>query len=592
MVEITDKEYRDLVETAPVGIYRTTLKGEVLLVNKALCDLLDYPSFEEFKKGGSVAKYKDPKAREGFIARLKEKGRVDGFETELLTRTGQVKNVIINSILENDITMGMIIDITERKRAEEEVKKGEEFFKGVIENASDVIIIVDRKGIVKYVSPSAERFLGYKQEEVIGRKGFDFIQPQDLPRAITDFAAAILTKGAVVPNSFRMRHKDGSERIFEGYGKNLFDNSAVAGFVMNVHDITERKRAEEELKENEARLKKAEVLGRIGNWEYDVNSKKIFWSDETYVLYGRDPALGPPTEEEEAKYYSADQAKILRDYAARSIQSGKEFKYDLEIQLPGIKKAFFSATMIPVKNESGKVVKLLGTVQDITERRRVENKLAFLARSAMDLVKKVSGEEIYQYIGERVREIAGDHIVTVSSFDEATQKFRVRAQLGLGGLADKIYEMVGSKVVGMELPIHDRARQVLTGGKLEVVPEGLYELTFHQIPEPVCKALEKLYNVGGSYAIGLTWGGRLYGGVIILARAGSPLENQDLIAAFINQAAVALQRLRAEEDLKQKMAEVEKANRFMLDRESRVVELKEEVNNLLKQLNQPAKYKI
>lgn len=55
---------------------------------------------------------------------------------------------------------------------------------------------------------------------------------------------------------------------------------------------------------------------------------------------------------------------------------------------------------------------------------------------------------------------------------------------------------------------------------------------------------------------------------------------------------MALQRLRAEEDLKQKMAEVEKANRFMLDRESRVVELKEEINALLKQLSQPAKYKV
>jgi PAS domain S-box-containing protein len=119
----SEKKYRDLVETAPIGIYRTTLKGEVLLANKALCEILDYPSVEEFKKGGSVAKYKDPKAREGFIARLKEQGRVNGFETELLTRTGQAKNVIINSILENDVTAGMIMDITERRRAEDDLKQ-------------------------------------------------------------------------------------------------------------------------------------------------------------------------------------------------------------------------------------------------------------------------------------------------------------------------------------------------------------------------------------------------------------------------------------------------------------------------------------
>jgi len=150
--------------------------------------------------------------------------------------------------------VGSVQDITERKRAEEEIKKSEEFFKGVTENASDVIIIVDRKGIIKYVSPSAERFLGYKQEEIIGRKGFDFIQPVDIPRALIDFAKAITIKDVIIPNSFHLRHKDGSMRIFEGLGKNLFDNPAVAGFVMNAHDITERKRAEDELRKKVGEL--------------------------------------------------------------------------------------------------------------------------------------------------------------------------------------------------------------------------------------------------------------------------------------------------------------------------------------------------
>jgi PAS domain S-box-containing protein len=140
-------------------------------------------------------------------------------------------------------------DITERKRAEETLRHSKEYFRSIIENASDVVIIVDKKGTISYASPSIERFSGYKPEELIGKSAFDFIMPADLPRAIIDFGKAILTKETAIPNNFRIRHKDGSERVFDGLGKNLLDNPAIAGFVMNVRDITERKRAEKNLRE-------------------------------------------------------------------------------------------------------------------------------------------------------------------------------------------------------------------------------------------------------------------------------------------------------------------------------------------------------
>jgi PAS domain S-box-containing protein len=119
----SEKKYRTLVDNAQVGIYRTTLQGEILLANEALSRMLDYPSIEELKKGGSIAKYRDLKEREKFVAQLKEKGKVDGFETELLTRTGQVRTVIISSVLENNVLSGMVMDITERKRAEDQLNE-------------------------------------------------------------------------------------------------------------------------------------------------------------------------------------------------------------------------------------------------------------------------------------------------------------------------------------------------------------------------------------------------------------------------------------------------------------------------------------
>jgi PAS domain S-box-containing protein len=143
----------------------------------------------------------------------------------------------------------------ERERAEDVLRRSEERFRALIENSSDVILVVDAKATIVYASPSIEPVLGYKPAEVVGRSGYEIIVPADLPRAIRDFGGAIATKDVVIPNAFRVRHKDGSERILEGVGKSLLDHSAVAGFIMNVRDITGRKAAEAALRESEERFR-------------------------------------------------------------------------------------------------------------------------------------------------------------------------------------------------------------------------------------------------------------------------------------------------------------------------------------------------
>jgi len=80
------------------------------------------------------------------------------------------------------------------KNTRKALKKSEEFFKGVIENTSDIILIVNKIGTFKYVSPSVENILGYRPDELIGKKSFQYIHPADIPRAIVDYGKAILTR--------------------------------------------------------------------------------------------------------------------------------------------------------------------------------------------------------------------------------------------------------------------------------------------------------------------------------------------------------------------------------------------------------------
>jgi len=144
---------------------------------------------------------------------------------------------------------------SERKRASEALRESVEYFKAIIQNSSDIILIADKQGTITYASPSVEHILGYAPDELIGKRSLDLIVSDDKPRAIADFGRALLVKKALIPNVFRIRHKNGTARIFEGVGNNLLDNPIVAGFVMNVHDITDSKRAEEDLRKSEERYR-------------------------------------------------------------------------------------------------------------------------------------------------------------------------------------------------------------------------------------------------------------------------------------------------------------------------------------------------
>lgn len=116
-----DKEYRDLVNSALVGVYRSTIEGKLIFANKAFSDIFAFASPEEMTSCGTLARYKDPQDRELLIGNLKKTGRVDSMELKLLTKTGEVRNILLSAVLDGYIISGVVIDITSRKKYEQEL---------------------------------------------------------------------------------------------------------------------------------------------------------------------------------------------------------------------------------------------------------------------------------------------------------------------------------------------------------------------------------------------------------------------------------------------------------------------------------------
>jgi PAS domain S-box-containing protein len=146
------------------------------------------------------------------------------------------------------LVLAIIRDVTERKEADEAIKESEERFRSLVQNTSDTITILEADGTIRYVSPAVERMTGHTPQEQVGTNAFDSVHQDDRQRASGIFAEILRSSGLHPPLEFRVPHKDGSWRYLEHVVTNLLDDPAVRGVVINSRDVTERKRAEEEVR--------------------------------------------------------------------------------------------------------------------------------------------------------------------------------------------------------------------------------------------------------------------------------------------------------------------------------------------------------
>ena len=134
------------------------------------------------------------------------------------------------------------------------LQRKEEYFRSLIENASDIIMVLNREGTILYCSPSNERFLGYTEQELVGSSGLELIHPEDKPRVTALYRKRVQKNGVNPAVEFRIRHKNGSWRTIESISQSLLEHPAVQGFVVNGRDITLRKEMEKELQKSYQKL--------------------------------------------------------------------------------------------------------------------------------------------------------------------------------------------------------------------------------------------------------------------------------------------------------------------------------------------------
>ena len=183
-----------------------------------------------------------------------------------------------------------VLGALERKRMERQLRERDEYFRSLIEQAQDIIAVLDAAGAIRYASPSVSRLLGYAPEELIGRLLVEMVHPDDLEPTLRVFAEGIATGSGGRLLELRFRHKDGSYRILEAIGRYLLDDPLVQGVVINARDVTERRSLERQL----LQAQKMEAVGRLaGGVAHDFNNVlTAILGYAGLLLYGL-PTLSP-----------------------------------------------------------------------------------------------------------------------------------------------------------------------------------------------------------------------------------------------------------------------------------------------------------
>jgi PAS domain S-box-containing protein len=268
----------------------------------------------------------------------------------------------------------------DRARTEEALRRSEEHFRSLIENASDIVTIVGDAGVFRYTSPSVERVLGYQPVELLERNAFEFVHPDDIAGVAEALSRAIQQPATPHAALFRFRARDGSWRTLEAVGQARVAASGSAHVIVNARDVTERRRQEQALRANKERLRT--VIAGAPLVLFALDRDAVFTLVEGKGLDALGVRSAQLVGQSVAQLY-VDLPQALAD--VRRALAGETFSSTVEIY--GV---VFDLWYTPIREADGAVSGVIGVANDITERRRAEEALRRSEESNRALVQRAT----------------------------------------------------------------------------------------------------------------------------------------------------------------------------------------------------------
>jgi two-component system CheB/CheR fusion protein len=288
--------------------------------------------------------------------------------------------LLVVSVLLALVTSGVVARAVSRQ--EQTVREQREWLRVTLSSIGDGVIVCDTGRRVTFLNPVAAALSGWKPEEALGQPiatVFRLINEETHEQA-ADIAEQVLREGRVLAlaNHTALVTRDGREVPIEDSAAPITDHRGeVAGAVLVFHDVTQRRRASDVLKESEARLSHAQEMAHLGSWELDLSSNRLTWSDEVYRIFGLEPQqFGATYEAFLDAVHPDDRAAVDAAYSG-SVREGRD-SYEIEhrvVRKPSGEVRIVHEKCMHSRDAGGQIVRSAGMVHDITERKRAEEAL-------------------------------------------------------------------------------------------------------------------------------------------------------------------------------------------------------------------------
>ncbi len=246
----------------------------------------------------------------------------------------------------------------------------------VVDGTTDAVFVKDAQGRYLMVNEAAAGFVGLPRDAIQGRTDAD-IFPAESARMIRARDEAVMATGLTSNHEESLRTQAGEALVFHvTKGPWRDEAGAVRGLFGISRDVSGEARREQALSEAAAAMREAQALAHVGNWSWDVARDQHQWSAEVFRIYGRDPALGPAVVPEISRYFTSQGWAAIEAAVRRALSDGTPCEVDAEVLRPDGSRTWITARGRAILDEDGAVIRLVGTVQDIGDRKRAELALA------------------------------------------------------------------------------------------------------------------------------------------------------------------------------------------------------------------------
>jgi PAS domain S-box-containing protein len=366
-----------LIDTIPGSIFYKDISGIYQVCNSA------FQQFLGLSKEEIIGKSVHDIFPEDLAGEFKQKDEalfkapgIQIYESSLMYADGTRHDVVINKATYSDSNgnacglVGIILDITNRKQAEEALRESEGKYRLLVENLNDVIYTIDAQGVLTYISSAVEQLCGYSPDEVIGQFFGRFIYPEDLPALLASFQRSM--EGRIEPFEFRIVDKAGAVRYVRSSSRLLLKDNEKLGLSGVITDITERRRAEASLRDSREYLN--QIINTIGDpiFVKDSEHRLVLVNDAECILAGR------PREELLGKtdydFFPREQVDVFWKQDDLVLESGQENANEETItDAEGNVRTIITKKTLHMDKDGGKFI--VGVIRDITKRKHAEEEL-------------------------------------------------------------------------------------------------------------------------------------------------------------------------------------------------------------------------